>query len=114
MRIGREGEDAALRFLKKHGYKILHKNYRTRTGEIDIIAQDGETIVFIEVKARQSVEYGRPFEAVNKAKRERMADVASLFLKGFKETPPCRFDVVSIIYKNGRAEFELFKDAFEV
>lgn len=114
MRLGKEGEELALKFLKKKGYKIIHKNYRTPIGEIDIVAKDGNTLVFVEVKTREGMGYGYPFEAVNKRKRQRIANVASLYLKRFDDIPSCRFDVVSIFYKDGKPQFELFKDAFEV
>ena len=113
MRLGEKGEGLAVRFLKKQGYKIIEQNYRTRIGEIDVIAKDRDTLVFIEVKTRESIEYGMPFEAVNRAKRRKIANVALLFLKTLKEIPPCRFDVVSIHMKDNRHELELIKDAFE-
>ncbi len=114
MKLGEKGEELAVKFLKKQGYKIIRQNYRTPIGEIDIIAKDGETLVFIEVKTRESIEYGMPFEAINRLKKRKIANVALLYLKKFKEMPPCRFDVVSIYYEKGKPEFELIKDAFEV
>ena len=114
MRLGEKGEGLAVNFLKKKGYKIIERNYKTRLGEIDIIAADGKTLAFIEVKTRESIAYGQPFEAVNFFKRRKISNVALLYLKKLKEVPPCRFDVVSIHYKDGRPEPELIKDAFEV
>ncbi len=115
MKLGEKGEELAVRFLKQKGYKIIKQNYKTRIGEIDIIAMDGNALVFIEVKTRESIEYGLPFEAVNSAKKRKIANVALLYLKRFKEeAPPCRFDVVSIYYEQKNPEFELIKDAFEV
>ncbi len=114
MKLGKKGEELAVRFLKKKGYKIIKQNYKTRIGEIDIIARDGNALVFIEVKTRESIEYGLPFEAINSAKKRKIANVALLYLKRLKEIPPCRFDVVSIYYKQDNPEFELIKDAFEV
>ncbi len=114
MKLGEKGEELAVRFLKKKGYKIIKQNYKTRIGEIDIIAKDRESLVFIEVKTRESIEYGLPFEAVNSAKKRKIRNVALLYLKRLKEIPPCRFDVVSIYYKQVNPEFELIKDAFEV
>ncbi len=115
MRLGEKGEGAAVDFLKKNGYEIITKNYKTPIGEIDIIARDSKTLVFIEVKTRESLEYGRPFESVNKLKRRKIANVALLYLKRFKQQiPPCRFDVVSISYKQDKPEFELIRDAFEI
>jgi putative endonuclease len=114
MRLGEKGEGLAVKFLKKKGYKIIERNYRTPVGEIDIIAIDGETLSFIEVKTRESIAYGLPFEAVNFFKRRKISNVALLYLKKFKKVPPCRFDVVSIHYKEGKPELELIMDAFEV
>ena len=115
MKLGTKGEGVAVDFLKKNGYKIITKNYKTPMGEIDIIAQDNKTLVFIEVKTRESLMYGQPFEAVNSAKKRKIAKVALLYLKRFKQQiPPCRFDVVSICYVNDRSKCELIRDAFEV
>ncbi len=113
MRLGEKGEGVAVKFLKKKGYKIIIQNFKTRIGEIDIIARDGKTLAFIEVKTRESIEYGQPFEAVNKFKRRKIVNVATLYLKRLKDIPQCRFDVVSIYYENGMAEVELITDAFE-
>ena len=112
--MGKQGEELAVKFLRKNGYKIKVCNYKTRIGEIDIIAGDGDTLVFIEVKTRESIEYGQPFEAVNARKRKKLANVALLYLKKFDELPPCRFDVISIYMKDGIPECELIRDAFEV
>ena len=114
MKLGEKGEKLAVKFLKKKGYKVIKQNYKTRIGEIDIIAKDRETLAFIEVKTRESIEYGLPFEAVNRAKKKKIANVALLYLKKVKEIPPCRFDIVSIYYEQGKPKFELIKDAFEV
>jgi putative endonuclease len=114
MKLGEKGEGHAAKFLKKKGYKLLEQNFKTAIGEIDIIAQDGETLVFIEVKTRESLMYGQPFEAVNFAKKRKIGNVALLYLKRFKELPPCRFDVVSIYYEGKKPECELIQDAFEV
>jgi len=115
MKLGAKGEGAAVDFLKKNGYKIITKNYKTPMGEIDIIAQDNKTLVFIEVKTRESLIYGQPFEAVNSAKKRKIANAALLYLKRFKQQiPPCRFDVVSICYVNDSPKCELIRDAFEI
>ncbi len=114
MKPGEKGEGIAEEFLKEMGYKIIERNFRTLRGEIDIIADDGGTLVFIEVKSRESIAYGRPFEAVNYLKKRKIINAALLYLKKLKEIPPCRFDVVSIYYDRGRPECELIRDAFEV
>ena len=114
MKLGEKGEELARKFLKKKGYKLIEQNYKTPLGEIDIIAKDKDTVVFIEVKARESLAYGLPFEAVNSAKKRKIANVAHQYLKRFKKMPPCRFDVVSINHENDKPQFELIKDAFEI
>jgi putative endonuclease len=113
MKLGEKGEGLAVKFLKKKGYRIVEQNYKTNIGEIDIIALDGNVLVFIEVKTRESIGFGLPFEAVNRRKRRKIVNVALSYLKRFDDLPPCRFDVVSIYYENGRAECELIEDAFE-
>ncbi|MBI5055148.1 MAG: YraN family protein [Nitrospirae bacterium] len=112
--LGERGEGLAAAFLRKKGYSIIEQNYKNSIGEIDIIAKDDDKLVFIEVKTRESIEFGLPFEAVNKRKRRKIANVALTYLKKFNDLPPCRFDVLSICYKNGSPEFELIRDAFEV
>ena len=114
MKLGEEGERLAVEFLKENGYRIIRRNFKTSIGEIDIIASEGETLVFIEVKTRESIEYGLPFEAVTRAKKRKIANVALLYLKKLKEVPACRFDVVSIFYDGSTPQFDLIKDAFEL
>ncbi len=113
--LGSEGEDLAVRFLQKKGYRIVARNYKTPVGEIDIIARDGDTIVFIEVKTRTDISFGYPFEAVNKRKRQKLKNLALLYLKRQGKESPVRFDVLSIFYMdNGKKDIEHIKDAFEV
>jgi putative endonuclease len=113
--LGSKGESLAVQFLKTKGYKIISKNYKTSIGEIDIIAQDGETVVFIEVKTRANDSFGYPFEAVHSRKRQKLRNVALLYLKKQGKEIPVRFDVLSIIYtENSIMEIEHIQDAFEV
>ncbi len=113
--LGSKGEDLAVRFLKKIGYKIIARNYKTHVGEIDIIARDGDTIVFIEVKTRTDDSFGYPFEAVNERKRRKLRNLALLYLKKQRKEPQVRFDVLSVFYmSNGKKEIKHIKDAFEV
>ena len=95
--LGRIGEKKANEYLKKKGYTIVDLNYKTRVGEIDIIAKDGEYTVFVEVKTRSGDGYGAPSEAVDKRKREKYFKVASEYLlrNGLNDTA-CRFDVIEI------------------
>lgn len=113
--LGSKGEDLAVRFLKKIGYKIIARNYKTHVGEIDIIAKDGDTTVFVEVKTRADDSFGHPFEAVDKRKRQKIKNLALSYLKKHGKELPVRFDVLSISYvNNGKKEIEHIKDAFEV
>ncbi len=99
--LGRAGELKAVEFLKKKGFKIVKTNYKTYCGEIDVIALDGENVVFIEVKTRTNEDFGLPSEAVTAKKREKYYKVASEFLQREKKTDcPCRFDVIEI--ENGQ------------
>ncbi len=109
--FGKVGEKKAQGFLKDCGYVILEENYKTHIGEIDIIALDGETIVFCEVKTRTNNDYGEPSEAVNARKREKYFKVATEYLSRTKKmNSDCRFDVVEI--ENGKINH--IKDAFSL
>jgi len=113
--LGRRGEEAAGRHLVSLGYRILERRYRTRGGEIDLIARDGDAIVFVEVKTRSSLLCGRPAEAVDRRKRARIARAASLYLarRGAGEAA-CRFDVVEVIEEPaGALSVRLIRDAFD-
>lgn len=99
--LGRAGEVKAAEFLKKKNYEITDKNFKTRIGEIDVIARDGEYVVFVEVKTRTDDSFGAPAEAVDLKKQEKYRLVAAEYLQknGLTEKP-CRFDVVEI--ENGK------------
>jgi len=112
--LGTKGEDLAVTFLKKKGYKIIARNYKTFIGEIDIIAKDGNITVFIEVKTRTNDSFGYPFVAVNTKKKKKLKNLALLYLKNKGQESPVRFDVFSIFYMdNGKKVIEHIKDAFE-
>lgn len=114
-RLGRWGEKRCLKFLKKKGYTLVTRNYRTRMGEIDLIMSDRNgAIVFVEVKTRTSEERLRAEEAVTPKKRHKMNKTAKYFIKiyGIKDKP-LRFDVVAIVLsKTGPAEIRHYKNAF--
>ncbi len=112
--LGKEGEEIALRFFRKKGYRIVERNYRTPFGEIDLIARDGDVLVFIEVKTRADIVFGRPFEAVDRRKREKIRKVSLSFMKNLRTEVPARFDVLSIDMQEGRQRIEHIIDAFEV
>ncbi len=95
--IGAEGEDLAVRTLKKSGYRIIQKNYRTKFGEIDIVAEHKDCLVFVEVKRRSTGIYGMSFDAVGIRKKRHIIRTAQCYLKEFKcENRKTRFDVVGI------------------
>ncbi len=110
-----KGETLAGKVLKRKGYKILKRNYVSKYGEIDIIAYNRGTISFVEVKTRQSDNYGPPELAVTKEKRKRIVRTALSYLTINRiEDTDCSFDVVSILYKedDDKPEIELFESAF--
>jgi putative endonuclease len=111
---GRAGEEAACRWLRKSGFEIITTNYRTKPGEIDIIARDGEDLCFIEVKARASAGHGFALEAVPVAKQRRIIQAARVFLVDSGWDGPCRFDVLGLDRAAGEWEFSLVRDAFWV
>jgi len=114
--FGKKNELIAASFLKKKGYKILEQNYRTENGEIDIIAKEKETIVFVEVKSGRTGFAGSPKWAVTFKKQRKISMVALYYLKIMKRSNhKARFDVVSIIFnKDNSVNIELLKNAFEL
>jgi putative endonuclease len=113
--LGKKGEEVALRFLKKKGYKIIEKNYVCKLGEMDIIAREKDTLVFIEVKTRTSMAFGPPQLAVNSTKQMQLSKVALYFLKEKRlEDIKARFDVVAVLLRPKGEEIELIKDAFDL
>lgn len=113
--LGNKGEELAADFLKDSGYKILYRNYKTKLGEIDIIARDKETICFVEVKTRSSDRFGCGSEAVLKTKQRQIAKTALSFLKEKRLLDKrARFDVVSLDCSSLEPKLDLIKDAFEL
>lgn len=113
--FGHKAEAIAIRKLKKTGYKIITQNFRTRIGEIDIIARDGNTIVFVEVKARKTTRYGNPKHAVTHAKQRKISMVALEYLKSTgQNTAKARFDVVAVTALSYDPQIEIIKNAFEL
>lgn len=113
--LGEKGEEIALRFLKKNGYRILQRNYVCKLGEVDIIAREKDTFVFIEVKTRRSTTFGPPQLAVNQKKKEQISKAALYFLKEKRlEEAKARFDVVAILLGPKGEEIELIRDAFDL
>ncbi len=94
--IGKLGEDKAKKYLKRQGYRILESNYRTKAGEIDLIAKAKECLVFVEAKTRTSDEYGTPAEAVSYYKQQHMLKSAKYYLAKHGGECECRFDVIEV------------------
>jgi putative endonuclease len=113
LQLGKTGEDLACRELERRGYAIIARRHRCRVGEIDIVAWDGPTLVFVEVKARRDTAFGRPAEAVTFHKRRRLMRLAGEYVLRYRlEGRPCRFDVVAIRWEADRAAVEIFQNAF--
>ncbi len=113
--IGKHGELIAEKILKKQGYKIVERNFNTRFGEIDIIAQDGEYICFVEVRMRKTDIYGSPAETIDKYKREKIVRTARIYVQKYSlHDAPLRFDAVAIVGNLREYKYEVIKNAFEL
>lgn len=113
--LGKAGEDIVCRELSRRGYEILARRHRTRYGEIDIIARDAETTVFVEVKTRDGSNYGSGAESVAPWKQQRLARMAIDYAgrHGLLDTP-CRIDVVQVDVGPGEPRVEIYQNAFDV
>lgn len=94
--VGRVGEEVAARFLEDQGYRILRRNLRFRSGEIDLVAEENGILVFVEVKTRSGSSHGTAAEAVTPRKQAQLIRLASLYLARIGADRPCRFDVVTV------------------
>ncbi len=112
--LGARGEILACNFLKQNGYEILEKNYRCPRGEIDAVARKGKKLIFVEVKARSSDQFGLPQEAVNKTKQEKLIKLARWYLKKEKKDFSISFGVIAILFEKERPQIEFIENAFEV
>lgn len=112
--FGAIGEELACQFLRRRGFKILARNYVCPIGEIDLIARDGQTLVFVEVKARRSETAGEPLESITCHKRIQIVRCAKYYLTRFSlHDRPCRFDAVSVkITAAGDVSVDAVRDAF--
>ena len=111
---GKDGEDIAVGLLKQRGYRIVCQNWRHKHLEVDIIAQDGDILVFVEVKTRSYATFGMPYEAVDHVKQAKLTRAANHYIAAHHYGGEIRFDVVSILYseKNKTYNTRLIKDAF--
>lgn len=111
--LAREGEDAAAQYYESTGYQVIDRNYRAGRGELDLVARRGELVVFSEVKTRRDYAFGAPYEAVGHDKQRRLRQLAARWLADRKPgAVEIRFDVVSVIVRDGRVELECIQDAF--
>ncbi|BCW94648.1 MAG: YraN family protein [Fimbriimonadales bacterium] len=114
--LGRAGESQAARFLQAQGYTILARNWRIREGELDIVAQEGDTLAFVEVKTRRSHACGAGEESVDARKQQRLGMLAERFLAARPDLVfrQCRFDVVVVDYTQRPAQIRLYRNAFDL
>jgi len=112
--VGKAGEEFGRDYLKRNGYRILHQNFRSPFGEIDVIAEHDGVLAFIEIKTRKSAAFGAPEEAVDRLKQARLAKIASWYLvRRGRQEPTVRFDILAIHLKDDQPTFRLIQDAFE-
>jgi len=114
--VGNRGEELAASFLERNGLKIVERNFRCKGGEVDIIARDGKTIVFIEVKSRRTLTYGVPQLAVTPFKQRQISKAALTWLsKNRQHDAPARFDVIAILLENNYShQIEHIVNAFDL
>ena len=114
--FGQEGESAAEQYLRDKGYRILARNVRSSVGELDLVAEDGQVLVFVEVKARRTDAFGGAIHAVHQRKQEKLIQLAAQYLARYHlKDRPCRFDVVLLQGANAEAsQIEHIQNAFEV
>jgi len=113
--LGKKAEEAASEYLSKKGYKIVARNFRCSFGEMDIIAEDADVLVFVEVRSRRSSFYGLPQESVDWLKQQKLRRLASYYLKiNNVSDRKCRFDVIGILFDQDKKvkSLELIQDAF--
>lgn len=111
--LGKIGEDKAANLLVSKGYRVLERNWKIGDLEMDIIAQEGNTIVFVEVKTRKSDRWGNPEQAVDEIRKRRLTACANAYLKYNRLDNPWRFDIISIILNEERYEVNHIEEAFQ-
>ncbi len=111
--FGSAGESAAATYLKKKGYQILGQNYTCRFGELDVIARQGQFVVFVEVKTRKNEQFAQAREFVTRAKQERVIRAAMLWLQSNDVDLQPRFDVIEVVGEGRRREIRHIENAFE-
>jgi putative endonuclease len=112
MSIGVQAEQWAVRYLQQQGLKLIAQNYRSRFGEIDLIMQDGTSLVFIEVRLRRNADFGGAAASIDAHKQQRLIRTAHQYLAGLARTPPCRFDALLLDDMKGE-NVQWLKNAFD-
>jgi len=113
--VGKRGEELAVRYLEDAGYRIIERNYRCLLGEIDVVARDGESLVFVEVKSRRGEGFGDPQEAVGPRKQKKISRIAQYYLKEKRlRDVRARFDVVAVRIMPGGSRIKVIQNAFEL
>ena len=110
--LGKKGEEFAIDFLVKAGYKILEKNYRYRKAEVDLIVQKNKTLIAVEIKTRSSDFFGNPALFLKTKQQQRIVEAINYYVKHNNLDVEVRFDVISIVKKKGRFEIQHLKNAF--
>jgi putative endonuclease len=110
--LGKQGENAALSFLEKKGYKVLGSNWKAGANEIDIIAENDDFIVFVEVKTRSENYLEHPRTAVMASKQKSIIGAANQYIHRYNIDKECRFDIITIIKNNGEFEIDHIENAF--
>ena len=114
IRLGRQGEQAATEYLQSQGYTVLERNYRCPAGELDLVVRQGDVLVFVEVKTRRSLRYGRPCEAVNYYKKQHIIRTAKWYIcQHMVSGLHYRFDVVEVLARAGKMSINHIVNAFE-
>lgn len=111
--LGKEGEQQAVRHLANNGYKIKHKNWRFKKNEIDIIAEKDGLLVVVEVKTRTNDYFENPKEAVTKKKQRFIIKATDAYIQQFNIDLETRFDIISVLIRNGKSEIEHIEDAYQ-
>jgi len=96
LRRGESAEDRALKWLSRRGLRLVERNFRCKAGEIDLIMQDGEALVFVEVRYRSHASFGSAAESVTPAKQKKLRRAAAVYLQRQRKLPPCRFDIIGV------------------
>lgn len=113
--LGNRSEQLACSFLEQKGYHLLQKNFSSRWGEIDLIFRKGQDLIFVEVRSKSSGRYGQPLETITSKKQEHLRRTAQYYLCQHRELEQCycRFDVISVLWQEGKAQLQWLTDAFQ-